>query len=92
MVTLKGKRVLTSLYLDQKTSEELKLLSKSTGVPQAVHLREAVELLLSHYRNFEDLLTGKKPPRPIASPPVLERAIRGAEKLSGQGRSKKRSE
>lgn len=80
MATMKGKRVLTSLYLDPAIAEELKQLSATTRIPQAVYLREAVDLLLSHYRHVSELITkGRSDSTPI-NPPVLERFIRVAEK------------
>jgi hypothetical protein len=50
MPTMKGKRVLTSLYLDPPAHKSLKQLSESTRVPVAVYLREAVSDLLKKYR------------------------------------------
>ena len=49
MVTMKGKRVLTSLYLDPPVHKALKQLSETTRVPTAVYLREAVADLLKKY-------------------------------------------
>jgi len=79
MATLKGKRVLTSLYLDPPVAEELKRLSAVTRVPQAVYLREAVDSLLAHYRRVADGVAGRPMRRPIR-PPALERFIRGADR------------
>lgn len=50
MPTMKGKRVLTSLYLDPPTHADLKQLSATTRVPIAVYLREAISDLLTKYR------------------------------------------
>ena len=50
MPTMKGKRVLTSLYLDPPMHAALKRLSETTRVPIAVYLREAVSDLLTKYR------------------------------------------
>jgi predicted DNA-binding protein len=50
MVTMKGKRVLTSLYLDPPVHKALKELSRATRVPTAVYLREAIADLLTKYR------------------------------------------
>lgn len=50
MPTMKGNRVLTSLYLDPEAHEALKRLSKTTRVPAAVYLREAVDDLLKKYK------------------------------------------
>jgi predicted DNA-binding protein len=55
MPTMKGNRVLTSLYLDPPAHQALKQLSEATRVPVAVYLREAIEDLLKKY--------GKKAPR-----------------------------
>jgi predicted DNA-binding protein len=49
MATMKGKRVLTSLYLDPPAAEALRGLSEETRIPQAVYLREAIEDLLAKY-------------------------------------------
>ena len=47
--TMKGKRVLTSLYLDPPVHVALKKLSEATRVPIAVYLREAISDLLVKY-------------------------------------------
>jgi predicted DNA-binding protein len=49
MPTMRGKRVLTSIYLDPPAHEALKELSESTRVPIAVYLREAIADLLKKY-------------------------------------------
>lgn len=49
MVTMKGNRVLTSLYLDPPVHKALRQLSETTRVPAAAYLREAVEDLLKKY-------------------------------------------
>lgn len=49
MPTMRGKRVLTSLYLDPPVHEALKRLSGDTRVPVAVYLREAIQDLLTKY-------------------------------------------
>ncbi len=49
MVTMKGRRVLTSLYLDPPVQKALRQLSETTRVPAAVYLREAVADLLKKY-------------------------------------------
>ena len=56
MATMKGKRVLTSLYLDPPVQEALRRLSEETRVPQAVYLREAVDDLLAKYRRQDELV------------------------------------
>jgi predicted DNA-binding protein len=49
MPTMKGKRVLMSLYIDPDVQLAVKQLSKKTRVPAAVYLREAVDDLLVKY-------------------------------------------
>jgi len=48
--TMKGKRILTSIYLDPPVYEAIKKLSKETRVPQSVYLREALDDLLKKYK------------------------------------------
>lgn len=50
MATMKGKRVLTSLYIEPDVHRALKRLSEVTRVPIAVYLREAVSDLLRKYK------------------------------------------
>ena len=50
MPTMKGKRVLMSLYIDPDVYAAVKQLSKETRVPAAVYLREAVDDLLEKYQ------------------------------------------
>lgn len=50
MATMKGKRVLTSIYLDPPVAEALRKLSEETRIPQAVYLREALDDLLVKYK------------------------------------------
>lgn len=49
MPTMKGNRVLTSLYLDPPAHAGLKRLSDTTRIPVAVFLREAIDDLLKKY-------------------------------------------
>ena len=49
MPTMKGKRVLMSLYIDPDVYAAVKQLSKESRVPAAVYLREAVDDLLVKY-------------------------------------------
>jgi predicted DNA-binding protein len=49
MATMKGKRILTSLYLDPPVHKALKELSQTTRIPSAVYLREAIADLLHKY-------------------------------------------
>jgi len=50
MPTMKGKRVLTSLYIDPDVYAAVKRLSNESRVPAAVYLREAVDDLLTKYK------------------------------------------
>jgi hypothetical protein len=59
MVTMKGKRILTSLYLDPPVHKALKELSLTTRIPTAVYLREAIADLLKKYG--VKVPPGKKP-------------------------------
>ena len=49
MATLKGKRTMTSVYLDPIKLDALKRLSTATGRPMAEHVREGVDLVLDKY-------------------------------------------
>ena len=49
MATLKGKRTMTSVYLDPIKLDALKRLSTTTGRPMAEHVREGVDLALDKY-------------------------------------------
>lgn len=49
MATMKGRRMLTSLYVDPAVYDALKRLSSETRIPIAAYLREAVEDLLTKY-------------------------------------------
>ena len=68
MATIKGKRILPSLYLDPSVAGELRQLSAGTRLPQAVYLREAVDLLLAQYRRVSELIvkdrSASRRPRP----------------------------
>ena len=48
MITL-GNKVLRSIYLDVAQVERIKRLSDITKVPQAVYVREGLDLLLRKY-------------------------------------------
>jgi predicted transcriptional regulator len=50
MATMKGKRILTSIYLDPPVAAALRKLSEHTRVPQSVYLREALDDLLRKYQ------------------------------------------
>jgi predicted DNA-binding protein len=47
MATLKGKQIITNVYLDPEVYAALKKLSESTGAPMAHYLRIGVEKVLS---------------------------------------------
>ena len=49
MATMKGKRILTSLYTEPEVHAALTALSQETRVPIAVDLPEAVTNLLAKY-------------------------------------------
>ena len=59
MPTMKGKRVLMSLYIDPDVYSAVKKLSKQTRIPAAVYLREAIDDLLDKYR-VEVVTSGEK--------------------------------
>ena len=44
-----SKKKLRSLYLDIEQAERLKKLSAKTRVPQAIYIREAIDLVLDLY-------------------------------------------
>lgn len=44
-----GNKVLRSIYLDLDQIEKIKKLSEKTKVPQAVYVREGLDLLLQKY-------------------------------------------
>ena len=46
-----GNKVLRSIYLDIAQVERIKKLSEVTKVPQAVYVREGLDLLLSKYED-----------------------------------------
>lgn len=47
MATLKGKQVITNVYLDPDVYSALKKLSESTGAPMAHYLRVGVQKVLT---------------------------------------------
>jgi predicted DNA-binding protein len=49
MVSQKGRQAQTSIYLPVETLERLQQLSKSSRIPMAAYLREAVEDLLKKH-------------------------------------------
>jgi hypothetical protein len=50
MATMRGNRVLTSLYVDPAVHDALKRLSAESRIPIAAYLREAVDDLLKKYK------------------------------------------
>jgi len=46
-----GNKVLRSIYLDITQVEKIKRLSERTKVPQAVYVREGLDLVLSKYED-----------------------------------------
>jgi predicted DNA-binding protein len=46
MATMKGKQVITNVYLEPEVYEALKKLSADTGAPMAFYLRKAVDKVL----------------------------------------------
>ena len=81
MATMKGKRILTSLYLDPSVTEEWRQLSAGTRLPQAVYLREAVDLLLAQFRHVFELIVKDRSASRRAGPPVLERLVSAAARV-----------
>jgi predicted DNA-binding protein len=49
-----GNKVLRSIYLDIVQVEKIKRLSERTKVPQAVYVREGLDLLLRKYEGQAD--------------------------------------
>ncbi len=49
-----GNKVLRSIYLDIAQVEKIKRLSERTKVPQAVYVREGLDLLLRKYEENLD--------------------------------------
>ena len=81
MATMKGKRILTSLYLDPSVADELRQLSAGTRLPQAVYLREAVDPLLAQSRQVFELIVKDRSASRRARPPVLERLVNAAARM-----------
>jgi predicted DNA-binding protein len=61
-----GNKVLRSIYLDIVQVEKIKRLSERTKVPQAVYVREGLDLLLRKYEAQSD----KDPRALLAEEPV----------------------
>ena len=49
-----GSKVLRSIYLDITQVERIKKLSEKTKVPQAVYVREGLEIILRKYEEQTD--------------------------------------
>jgi predicted DNA-binding protein len=49
MPTLKGKQIITNVYLEPQVYTSLKKLSESTGAPMAHYLRLGVEKVLAEH-------------------------------------------
>jgi len=49
-----GAKVLRSIYLDIEQAEKIKKLSKDTRIPQAVYVREGLDLVLQKYEEKEN--------------------------------------
>jgi predicted DNA-binding protein len=49
MVTMKGRQVISNIYLDPEVHAALKKLSADTGVPMAFYLRKAAEKVLTEH-------------------------------------------
>jgi hypothetical protein len=54
-----GNKVLRSIYLDIAQVERIKKLSEITKVPQAVYVREGLDLLLEKYEGKIDVQSHK---------------------------------
>ncbi len=46
-----GFKILRSIYMDTEQLTKIKKLSEKTDVPQAVYIREALDLLLQKYHD-----------------------------------------
>lgn len=49
MVEMRGKRVMTNVYVDPPVLADLRALSAETRIPVAVYLREAIDDLLKKH-------------------------------------------
>jgi predicted DNA-binding protein len=47
MATMKGKQIITNVYLDPEVYDALKELSAKTGAPMAFYIRKAVDRTLA---------------------------------------------
>jgi predicted DNA-binding protein len=56
-----SKKALRSVYLDLQQVERLKLLSEKTRVPQAVYIREGLDLVMDKYeKKIRKILPAEK--------------------------------
>ena len=46
----RGRKLMTTSYLYEEQIKLLKKLSAKTGVPKAIYIREAIDLLLDKYK------------------------------------------
>ena len=46
----RGRKLMLTSYLYEEQIKKLKKLSAKTGVPKAIYIREAIDLLLDKYR------------------------------------------
>jgi predicted DNA-binding protein len=49
MATMKGKQIITNVYLEPEVYEALKKLSSDTGAPMAFYLRKGVEKVFEEH-------------------------------------------
>jgi predicted DNA-binding protein len=49
MATLKGRQIITNVYLEPEVYASLKKLSEATGAPMAHYLRRGVEKVLAEH-------------------------------------------
>ena len=63
-----GFKILRSIYMDRELLTKIKKLSEKTKMPQAVYIREALDLLLQKY---DDQLNGQWLPIPVRLVSVL---------------------
>ena len=60
MASLKGKQIITNVYLDPEVYAKLKALSERTGAPMAHYLRMGVDKVLAEFAPKGSKLTGRK--------------------------------
>lgn len=52
-----GAKILRSIYLDVEQAEKIKKLSEETRIPQAVYVREGLDLVLRKYEEEKNIPT-----------------------------------